>query len=477
MKLAIQTTDATEMKNHRFHGWHGWKTDGASLRAAGARPRFVTRLARHSTFHKLADGGVSDGVCECASDTPSRAHSITHTRSKICEMWNPCIRVIRAIRGPSLSVASMFVLLAPALFARDFVTANDQARFIAGLSLPARSPLAPFTKDPAWPAHAAEMDAAWIKSEQRSLAKTRAWAGSYAPGGSAPCFYMFSGPDILYAHTIFPGASTYVLCGTEPVGAVPDITKMPAGNVAPALANVRRSLSNVLKLSYFITKDMRADLTGTHLGGVLPIFYFFLARTGCEITSVDYVSLGSGGTLGKSGAPGVRIVFRSGFGAHTLYYFNADLANGGSGGAVMNFCRHLGSGSGLLKAASYLLHEDSFSQCRNFLLTNCRTIVQDDSGIPLRDFGARWQLRYFGHYAGTTGGIFAKYEQPDLAAAYAKVQPAELDFTLSYQWNPKTANILVATQTAAPKTAPAPVVTKATAPAAPAKKHRRKTSS
>lgn len=434
MKHAIQHADVTGKANHRLHGWHGWRTDGGSLHATGDRSRIVARLA---VFF---------------------------------------IRAIRVICGPSLSAASLSVLLAPALLARDFVTANDQARFIAGLPLPARSPLAPYTKDPAWAAHSAEMDAAWIKTEQR-LAKTRAWAGSYAHGGSAPCFYMFSGPDILYAQTIFPGASTYVLCGTEPVGAVPDITQMPAGNVAPSLAVMRRSLSNVLRLSYFITKDMRADLTGTHLGGVLPIFYFFLARTGCDVASVDYVSLGSGGTLGKGGVSGVRIVFRSGFGSHTLYYFNADLSNGASGGAVMNFCRHLGSGSGLLKAASYLLHEDSFSQCRNFLLTNCHTIVQDDSGIPLRYFGGRWQPRFFGHYTGTTGGIFAKYEQPDLAAAYAKVQPAELDFTLSYQWNPKTANILVATQTAAPKAAPAPVAKKTNAPAAPAKKHRRKTSS
>ena len=41
----------------------------------------------------------------------------------------------------------------------------------------------------------------------------------------------------------------------------------------------------------------------------------------------------------------------------------------------MNFCRQQGRGVALLKAASYLLHEESFSQCRNFLLTQSRVIT------------------------------------------------------------------------------------------------------
>ena len=255
-------------------------------------------------------------------------------------------------------------VVAPSLFAREAVSANDQARFLAGLPVPARSTLAAAAASAAWKAHAAEMDAAWIKSESRSISKTRDWAASFVRGGGAPCYYMFSGPDILFAHTIFPGAPVYVLCGNEPIGSVPDVI----GDAA--LASVRQSLSNVMRFSYFITKDMRADLSGSQLNGVLPIFYVLLARSGCTIQSVERMS---------AGAPGVRIVFRSGFGTHTMYYFQADLSNGGSGAAVMNFCRKQGRGVGLLKAASYLLHEDSFSRCRDFILTNCRVLVQDDN--------------------------------------------------------------------------------------------------
>jgi len=347
------------------------------------------------------------------------------------------------------------VLLSASLPARDFVTANDQARFIAGLALPSGSPLEPYTHDPGWKAHAAEMDAAWIKCETKSLAKTRAWAGTFigrAHRSNAPMFYMFSGPDILFANTMFPDASTYVLCGTEPIGNVPDITRLDHGAIDPALGNLRKTLSTVLRFSYFITKDMRVDLADQRLGGTLPVFYFFLARLGYTIESTQFVNLDSGGNLGRGRTPGVKVTFSGGGGrSQTLYYFKSDLSNSGVGsGGVLPFCRKHGQGNGLLKAASFLLHEGGFSTVRDFLLTSCRVLVQDDSGVPVRYFDpVRWQVRYFGNYGGTTE-LFAKYYQPDLMEKYQRTSPAPLDFVLSYQWNPKQAVIMVATQTGAP---------------------------
>lgn len=335
-------------------------------------------------------------------------------------------------------------------FAAEGVNPNDQARFIAGLPVSEGSPLAPLTRDPAWQQHSQEVGQMWSKLEGRSLGKARAWSSNFvrASRGSSPCYYLFSGPDILYAKTIFPASSTYVLCGTEPVGSVPEMAGWDSGTLAGALGNTRRSIGNLTRFAYFITKEMRADLNSKQLHGVTPILYLFLARMDCQIQRVDFVRLSSNGSLGSGGVPGVRISFNSGAGTQTMYYFKADLSNGGSGMAVLNFCRRHGSdGVGLLKAASYLLHGDGFSKSRDFLLNECRVIVQDDSGIPLRYFtGDRWQLRFFGRYTNTTGGIFAKYYQPDLAESFSRVQPAPLDFQISYQFDPKQANVMVATR-------------------------------
>ncbi len=312
---------------------------------------------------------------------------------------------------------------------------NDQARFLAGL--PVRgSTLENYTRDPAWAEHATELDAAWERTERRQIANVRAWAGTYISQAPSTVYYMFSGPDFLYANSFFPNASTYILCGTEPIGVVPDIRKLAPGTLRPALANLRGSLKTILGAHFFITKDMRADLQRDELGGTLPILYVFLARLGNSIRDVSFVN---------SPGAGVRVTFNNRSGAtQTLYYFKVDLSNG-FGGNFLSWCAAQGPGASLVKAASYLMHGDGFSQVRRFLLDQSALIVQDDSGIPLRSFDERWSLRFFGDYAGPIE-IFAKQFQPDLVAAYHRSNPAPLGFAFGYYSQPQRGMLMLATR-------------------------------
>ena len=100
-----------------------------------------------------------------------------------------------------------------------------------------------------------------------------------------------SGPDFLHAHTFFPNASTYVLAAVEPVGPLPDVTKLSTGELSASLWNLRNSLNASLSFSFFITADMKKDLQATKLTGTLPVLYVFLARCGCTIQSVENVWL------------------------------------------------------------------------------------------------------------------------------------------------------------------------------------------
>ena len=70
-------------------------------------------------------------------------------------------------------------------------------------------------------------------------------------------YYMFGGPDFLYAHTFFPNANTYILAGLEPVGQVPDLSRISPDVLGGELSALRGSMSTILKTHYFITKDMR----------------------------------------------------------------------------------------------------------------------------------------------------------------------------------------------------------------------------
>jgi hypothetical protein len=344
--------------------------------------------------------------------------------------------------------------------------ADATAKFLAGLPV-AGTPLENFSSDPTWTQHAAEFDRAWTRLEQLQLSKIRAWAPQYlgaAYQDAGTMFYMFSGPDFLYANAFFPNANIYVLCGTEPIGPVPNIAAIPREFLPSALGNLRKSLDSLLNWSFFITKNMKLDLTQTQLNGTLPLFYIFIARAGYTIESVETVGLDRDGHFimsGKASATGVKIVF---FAPErppqTLYYFTTDLGNDGikSNPGFMKFCQQQGNGVSLLKAASYLMHEEGFSRVRDFLLLHSTLILQDDSGIPRRFFdNQKWNLRYCGQYAGPID-VFKKYWQPDLASAFASTPPVPLNFGFGYQWHPSRASLMIAAPRGSDLVAPAPVI-------------------
>ena len=314
------------------------------------------------------------------------------------------------------------------------------------------TPLAPLALDHTWVEHATEFDAAWKTLEARQLAKIRDWSGQFLAEAAAsqdPLFYFFSGPDILYAQTFFPNASTYVLCGLEPVGEIPDVTKLPKGGLAPSLVNLRKALNSVLSFSFFITKEMKVDLNHTELSGTLPVLYVFLARSGSKIDRVELVGLDKTGALvsEKPATRGVKIVFFGPGGKQqTLYYFASDLSNDGirNNPAFTKFCDGLGTGRSLVKAASYLMHMPYFSNARDFLLNHSRTIVEDDSGIPLKGFDpVMWTVRLFGSYKAPID-LFKEKVQPDLADLYRMSHPAPLGFSFGYRWHPSDSCLLLA---------------------------------
>jgi len=333
---------------------------------------------------------------------------------------------------------------------------NDIARLLAGMPVPANSPLAPLTRDLAWQEHSAFFEREFSKLTLRQLQKLHPWEDTYLPEAtqSIPvAFYMFSGPDFLYVDQFFPRASVYVLCGKESMGPPPDPLRI--ANLSGALGNLENAMKSSLATTYFITKDMKVDLQQQNLNGVLPILYVFIARADKSITNVTFGSLTSNGTFqesapGKKGGsiPGVRINYTDNQtgSSQTLYYFTTDISDGGikSTPGFLKFCERFGIGSSFLKSSSYLMFEEGFATIRNFILAHSNRIVQDDSGIPLAYFDpAKWNLRLFGNYLGPIE-LFKQYYQPKLQELFAQSNPPPLDFGFGYRWNYKEANLLVA---------------------------------
>ena len=347
-------------------------------------------------------------------------------------------------------VAALFLAAAATARASDTVTANDTARFLAGMPPSADSPLTPLTNDPSWQRHAKYFDNAFAQLDQRQLSRIRAWAGINLAAPRPTMFYMFSGPDFLYADAFYSKATTYVLSALEPAGSVPDLERLSRGGVGAALHSVERSLGSVLSFSFFITKQMKTDLHAGQLSGTLPILYVFLARSGKTIREVSPIALDDKGAAyfdnenpGPNATRGVRIIFAGDDGAEkTLYYFSTDLSNSGvrvSG--FLKFCAALAPGNSLIKSASYLLHSGNFTIVRDFLLANSATVIQDDSGIPLAYYSAkRWRLFPFGRYAGPIAEFAGRYQE-EYAELFRRSQP--MDFGIGYRWRSHESNLLL----------------------------------
>ncbi len=113
-------------------------------------------------------------------------------------------------------------------FAQSPVTVDETARFLAGL--PVNGALAPLMATPGWQQHAREMDEAWARKQAQQIVPIREWMWTNAAPyfrSTGTMYYMFAGPDFLYANIFFPYASTYILAGLEPVGQVPDLALLP----------------------------------------------------------------------------------------------------------------------------------------------------------------------------------------------------------------------------------------------------------
>jgi hypothetical protein len=354
----------------------------------------------------------------------------------------------RSRKFSALVVGAVFVAIVHTAALAQGASPDDVARFLAGMQPSAGSPLAALTRHPGWQRHSKWFESNWANLERRQLAKVRAWSERHVKDRQHTLYYMFSGPDFLYANAFYPAASTYLMSGLEPVGAIPTVTE----RTVVSLPRIQQSIGTSLQFSFFITQQMRNQLTGGDLSGTLPILYAYIARSGKTIRDVSLVNLDRDGNLHpakgevRGMAPGVKIVLTTGNGpAQTLYYFRTDVSNGGvNSSGFLKFAATLGNGNALIKSASYLLHSGNFTKVRDFILEHSQSIVQDDSGIPLAAFRTdTWNFYPFGAYLGPIA-IFPGRSQPRLGELFRRAKAPPLDFGIGYRHRGHDSNLLLA---------------------------------
>jgi hypothetical protein len=343
---------------------------------------------------------------------------------------------------------------------------NDVARFLAGLPPLEGSVLDSVDNLPSSIAHRDLMDKAWQKKKTTFLDSLTSWVKAEMPEVhllNRTLFYPFSGPDFVTAFTICPNASRYVFFGLEDEGILPDIRKMPKDRIPVNLANIQKSLEDVMNLSFFVTRAMINQLRGKEFNGSTPLLMLLMARCGNEVLEVKPIRLVKGGKKiylsradsikqlpGDSIVTGVEIAFRKKKGdpVQKLEYYSFDAQDihlKYRQEDLLAYFARLKPTTTYIKSASYLMHYLTYTMIRNTVFTASDFILQDDSGIGLRYFDKDiWKLTFYGVYNGPIH-IFRDQYQRDLYQAYRKdTNIKSLPFGIGYKSAKGTSNLMIA---------------------------------
>jgi len=332
-------------------------------------------------------------------------------------------------------------------------TDDDTARFLAGLPVPQGSPFYATEQSPEWNKYSSAMQTEWSETDKNQFALVDAFQQRELARLHSHnfVFYPFSGPDVLYMMRFFPGSRVYVMCGLEPLGALPTPETFTTYQdyKFKYLEGVTRG---IFRRSFFVTKDMKDTLQGGVANGAVPVICLLLARSGMSIDQLRFGRLDDTGRFvevdrNSAEATGIELSFHGELRTiETLYYFRSDLgAPFATNLAVQRFLDRLGTPDTFIKSASFLMHSDDFSAIRGYILAKSNLVLQDDSGIPYRYFKqAGWKVELFGQYS-EPDKSFKNMRQQDLASDFsdpAKVKP--LGFPIGYGSHRRPSSMMLA---------------------------------
>jgi len=342
-------------------------------------------------------------------------------------------------------------------YPKDTVLDNT-ARFLAGLPQLHKNALSALETDKYWIDFRTQMDANWKKMYETRLVKMAAWEKdvfSKSVNDSLKLLYPFSGPDFLHASFLYPRTKEYVMAALEPIREIPDLEKLSEKNRDRFLDSLGNSLRDIFLKSYFITKHMQKELG--QIKGVLPLFYFFMERSGYELMQQKFINIDSAGNevevdikkINQYKTPGVKFTLRNmeTKKLKTVYYFSASISNEGINErpGFVKFVKARAPFNTFIKSASYLFHRDPFfTKMREIVLSNAASIFQDDTGVPYRFFRNKpeWKQQFFGDYIMPIGDFETGLFQKPLDSAFkASAQP--LPFSLGYHWSTNKQNYML----------------------------------
>lgn len=313
---------------------------------------------------------------------------------------------------------------------------------------------------PIWAEFSSTSQAKWDKLNRNIAEPIASWTTSQKPLTKpvGTVLYPFAGGDFFYPHLFYPNADTIIMVGLEPAGYLFDPNSADSTLLTEYLRNLEKSLFFPHQLGFFRTKSMAVDFKKGYLNGTIHTCLYYLAKFGNQIHYIESFDINDSGRITKkqpiSTKPHNQKGIKIGYSSHNgpvkeLIYFSEDLSDLGLNqknkltGSALYLASKTNSAA-FFKAATYLMHKDYFSIIRNICLKNCNTILQDDSGIPLKELESHeFSVAVLGEYKRTIP-LFSNMFQPDLRDRYVQSKPAKLPFNIGYNAQYKECNLQLA---------------------------------
>lgn len=328
---------------------------------------------------------------------------------------------------------------------------TDIAKVLGGMAVDEKSEVYAITQDKAFISYKASMDSSFARMERKRLASITSWSATEIADLNKDLktvFYPFSGPDYLHVNTFFPHAKKYIMFGLEPVGEVPDVSKISKEKYGKLFNELNNSIADVLSLSFFKTIDMNVEFNTELLKGSLPVVLLFVARTGHEIVDIKPFELDTAGKIvylkefknlkgEASYNHGAEITFveKGKTEIKTIEYFSLNVIDAAiaKNSNSRNYLNSIDANCiTMLKSASYLMHNTYFATIRNLIFSKSKAILQDDSGIAYKYIDkTKWNVQLYGTYNGPIT-MFANRFEKDLKKAYEEEKIKTVPFHYGY---------------------------------------------
>jgi len=292
---------------------------------------------------------------------------------------------------------------------------NELSVYLAGLPMEENNRFMPLTELAYYKAYSKSMDKAWNKINQNYIRYVTEWSKEYMPEANKnnTALYPLSGADFINLYHFYPNSPRYIMIGLETPGYVNDPILFRPQELKNAFYTLDASLNQIAVQNYFTTILMAKKFSNKYFPGVSPVLLVFLKRLGFDIDDLQRIALTQDGNFREisekevNDSPeafqGIRIIFHSKGNSklRELIFFkffvnpsSADLST--IEGKFLSRQKRLNL---VLKSAIYLMHLEKYQSFINTIVAKSDMVVEDDSGIPIRNFPrAEWDIQVFGSY-------------------------------------------------------------------------------